>query len=324
MSLENLKLLTERPNENLRELSFESAFIYSKSKDLSRSICEKAVFELLSTLPPTLKELTVKNFKSSPTQNYNLWTPLTSSTCQNLTYLDISGSSAILAKPHPTSLSGYSNLAYYNNLRSIGEFLNRFNLQNLQELNIFNTSLTGTFEDVGNARTEQDVHRLRSGCRKGPLTSQHPSFSSRNFYTKPLRVNAKDGHRLRESVTLKCAICHVAIAEDVRSYMKAPPHQGHVSYEILFDFVSPDCTPLPLDDLTFKSVRLRDMLPAESIPPGVSEEMLNQRQVMINCRNNCHEVKDQFLIAGQDGFMVDTRDYKYSAAVGEGLCYEAD
>ena len=42
---------------------------------------------------------------------------------------------------------------------------------------------------------------------------------------------------------------------------------------------------------------------------------------MTNCPNDCHKAKNQFLVAGGGGWMVDTRGYKYAVAVGEGLCY---
>ncbi|GMI00928.1 hypothetical protein TrVE_jg7305 [Triparma verrucosa] len=327
MSFEALELLRASPPTSLRSLSILTSFMLEDSESIATDHRgERAILEMLSALPPTLQDLQLQNFKSTRGTHGPppIFLPLLRETCQNLKYLNISGSSATLVKKNAED-ERWSTLVYFNNLRSVGEFIKRFDLAKIEEINIANTSLSGTREDVEAARSAEDLFRLRVGCRKGHPGDQHPSFASRDFVASPLRVNAFDGHRLSKSVTLKCAICHEVIAKDIRSYMKAPPQQDHISYEILFDFVGPSKSELPRDDLTFGAILLRDLLAeVADLGPGVPEEMLDQQQVTINCRNNCHHARDQFLIAGQNGFIVNTRDYKYSAAVGEGLCYEAD
>mmetsp|Transcript_23546 Transcript_23546/g.49011 ORF Transcript_23546/g.49011 Transcript_23546/m.49011 type:complete len:354 (+) Transcript_23546:197-1258(+) len=298
MSSTTLSKVTPQ-NINDRQLDPIHNFLYScpQMTNLPMPYATPATLNLLNTLSPRMLHTL---------QIHNIWLPQSKmglivdvlKNIPTLRSLTLEGVANLV--PHPTAYSNLEHLSIRNQNNSytspapgtadptISSFLSTYNLKSLTSLNVTNSHLS---------------RPPNVTVRKGlPFASSLPG---RCFSSSPLSVNAYDGHPLRRISSLNCSLCHSPFMTSITGYLKSPPQQPHITYEVCVD--ASNCSFSPAD-LPSTSMVMRDALAGQGMGlDGVPEHVLDLRQEMINCPNDCHKADNKFLVAGGGGWMVDTR-----------------
>ena len=195
------------------------------------------------------------------------------------------------------NLSGtQTHLPCFEKARSACEFITLANLHSIEELNLFDTPTSRCRTGSGRAF---DVFAFK--------INEADVLSGRDFLLRPLRVNVHNGNRLPVALSLKCGKCGCVVVEKVTTYMMSNPQQDHITAEIGFNAA---------DNFSTAALQSKSFNMITTDPPIPELQLL---QNGYNCPRDCHE-EDGRMIFAMHGPCVHTRGWKFSAAIGKGLC----